>query len=448
MRGGSDLRRRIEEAIAPVSDHDHEDDGDDVTGAKVVEGGDDPSDDESTVVASRRSALRTKTAPRLNVTDKRYKGKRTSRKALDQDRGDILDEKEHSLAELGDLFEMEDAEDDEEQEEEDGDEEKDGDEEMEMSAASDEEEEEEDSLVEIDRLKSKEMDEVAKGRVIRDQLRLWEKLMEIRIQLQKVATKVNRFPRHQSWSQFKSAFELPHRQAVKRARESVSDLLDDLLELQSSALSRLNEEVEEKDESPSKRMKLSEYSSLLSRRHEELLPFRDATIHKWNDRTKLASGNVNSKKAFSALETSTLKQIQFVLADKSRLVARTQVKRSDYKVLGTEEEDDKEKDEEKSRDEEIFDDDDFYHQLLRELIERKTVGVTDPSQLGRHWLQVQRLRSKAKKNNVDTRASKGRKARYDIHQKLINFMAPNQKIGWSDSAKNELFSSLFGQCGR
>lgn len=33
--------------------------------------------------------------------------------------------------------------------------------------------------------------------------------------------------------------------------------------------------------------------------------------------------------------------------------------------------------------EEIFDDDDFYHQLLRELIEHKSEGVSDPIQLGR-----------------------------------------------------------------
>ena len=29
-------------------------------------------------------------------------------------------------------------------------------------------------------------------------------------------------------------------------------------------------------------------------------------------------------------------------------------------------------------DEEIFDDDDFYHQLLRELIQRKTADINDP----------------------------------------------------------------------
>ena len=34
-------------------------------------------------------------------------------------------------------------------------------------------------------------------------------------------------------------------------------------------------------------------------------------------------------------------------------------------------------------DEQIFNDDDFYHQLLRELIERKTVDTSDPTTMGR-----------------------------------------------------------------
>ena len=35
-------------------------------------------------------------------------------------------------------------------------------------------------------------------------------------------------------------------------------------------------------------------------------------------------------------------------------------------------------------DEEIFDDDDFYHQQLRELIERKTADINDPVALTRY----------------------------------------------------------------
>ena len=51
-------------------------------------------------------------------------------------------------------------------------------------------------------------------------------------------------------------------------------------------------------------------------------------------------------------------------------------------------------------------------QLLRELIERKmdTSEGGDPVAMGRQWLQLQKLRAKAKKD-VDTRASKGRKIR-------------------------------------
>ena len=37
----------------------------------------------------------------------------------------------------------------------------------------------------------------------------------------------------------------------------------------------------------------------------------------------------------------------------------------------------------KDYEEEIFDDDDFYHQLLRELIERKTADINDPIALSR-----------------------------------------------------------------
>ena len=45
--------------------------------------------------------------------------------------------------------------------------------------------------------------------------------------------------------------------------------------------------------------------------------------------------------------------------------------------------------EEDEVDAEIFDDDDFYQQLLKELIDRKSEGVTDPVLLGRQFLKIQ-----------------------------------------------------------
>merc|ERR1712147_584924 len=100
-------------------------------------------------------------------------------------------------------------------------------------------------------------------------------------------------------------------------------------------------------------------------------------------------------------------------------MGRTQVVRVECSVLGQEREERDGQQEDKN----IFDDSDFYHHLLRELIEKKTAATSDSAEVGRQWLQIQKLRSKLKKK-VDTRASKGRKVRYDIHTKLVNFMAP------------------------
>merc|ERR1711881_347325 len=116
---------------------------------------------------------------------------------------------------------------------------------------------------------------------------------------------------------------------------------------------------------------------------------------------------------------------------------RTQVSRLESDIL-----DQEPAASEKMENENIFDDSDFYHHLLREIIEKKTAVNSEEGQVGQHWLQIQKLRSKLKKK-VDTRASKGRKVRYDVHTKLVNFMAPiSQPNQMNDSAKNELFSSL------
>lgn len=47
---------------------------------------------------------------------------------------------------------------------------------------------------------------------------------------------------------------------------------------------------------------------------------------------QVASGN--SSKNFSAFEQSTLKQIEHILADRSRVIRRTQLRRSEYHILG------------------------------------------------------------------------------------------------------------------
>jgi protein AATF/BFR2 len=49
------------------------------------------------------------------------------------------------------------------------------------------------------------------------------------------------------------------------------------------------------------------------------------------------------------------------------------------------------------------------------------------------------------KKIVDTKASKGRKMRYNVHEKLQNFMAPEDRGTWSIKAREEFFASLLGK---
>jgi protein AATF/BFR2 len=133
--------------------------------------------------------------------------------------------------------------------------------------------------------------------------------------------------------------------------------------------------------------------------------------------------------------------------DKDRILKRTQLKRGAYKICGKKEEapketlkletiNNKEKNV-KDYDEEIFDDQDFYNQLLRELIDRKSNNLTDPVELTRHSIELQKLRTKTKKK-VDTKASKGRKIKFDTHKPLVNFMAPIFRTTMPEEARYEL----------
>lgn len=140
--------------------------------------------------------------------------------------------------------------------------------------------------------------------------------------------------------------------------------------------------------------------------------------------------------------------------DKDRIIRRTQLKRSMLSILGKEDVDDEserkktENDENdksalrdrhlKDYDEEIFDDQDFYNQLVRELIDRRSANVVDPVELARKSIELNQLRAKNKKK-VDTKASKGRKIRYNVHKPLVNFMAPIYRNQMPEETRFEFF---------
>ena len=84
--------------------------------------------------------------------------------------------------------------------------------------------------------------------------------------------------------------------------------------------------------------------------------------------------------------------------------------------------------------------------LLKELLENRSAEL-NANGVGEFVVsQPYELMRQAKtKKVVDTKASKGRKLRYTVHEKLQNFMAPEDKNAWGERQRDELFSSLFGR---
>lgn len=57
-------------------------------------------------------------------------------------------------------------------------------------------------------------------------------------------------------------------------------------------------------------------------------------------------------------------------------------------------------------------------------------------------------RTAAPKRAIDTRASKGRRIRYEVHEKLAHFMPPVPRETWSEAQRDRLFRQLAGRAQR
>uniref|UniRef100_A0A452E3Z3 Apoptosis antagonizing transcription factor n=1 Tax=Capra hircus TaxID=9925 RepID=A0A452E3Z3_CAPHI len=505
MAGPQPLALQLEQLLNPgPREADPEADPEEATAAKVIDRFDEGEDGEGDFQAV--GSIRKLASASLLDTDKRYSGKTTSRKAWKEDHWEQT------------LSGSSDKEISDEDGSADGDSEGLGLEEFDEEALSAEDQEGEDEgdsslsisdfekftegMDDLDKAEARASEdgravmtfsevrvseEVEKGRAVKNQIALWDQLLEGRIKLQKALLTTNQLPQPDVFPVFKDKGGPEFASALKNSHKALKALLRSLVDLQEELLfqypdtrylidgtkpkAESEEEISSDDEQlveeekkkpqrrgPAKRkLEMEEYPSFMAKRFVDFTVYRNRTLQKWHDKTKLASGKLG--KGFGAFERSILTQIDHILMDKERLLRRTQTKRSVYRVLGKPEPAVQPVPESlpgqpeilpeapanahlKDLDEEIFDDDDFYHQLLRELIERKTSSLdpNDQVAMGRQWLAIQKLRSKIHKK-VDRKASKGRKLRFHVLSKLLSFMAPIDHTTMNDDASHLL---IFG----
>ncbi|TVY45037.1 Protein bfr2 [Lachnellula subtilissima] len=168
---------------------------------------------------------------------------------------------------------------------------------------------------------------------------------------------------------------------------------------------------------------------------------RQTTLEKWSAKVRgptsvVVEGKVKRKQASVQSITSV---IQEQLSNSDHLIRKTKIPRSCAPV---------QRDLKISEDPNIYDDGNFYQLLLKELVDQRRVeSLTAPAAGAGNGgaLQWTAVKEAKTKKNVDTKASKGRKMRYTVHEKLQNFMAPEDRANWEPDAIDRFFGTLLGQ---
>ncbi|KAH2415123.1 rRNA-processing protein bfr2 [Aspergillus fumigatus] len=285
--------------------------------------------------------------------------------------------------------------------------------------------------------------DAAKGRAVKQQRATFDALLNARIKLQKGLTAINRLT-----VTTKGSDETPSidGEAIKSAESAALALWSTLEDLRLALADAQTQDESKKRKRPSAVSVATSTDSLWKRMTDlesDAVPHRRTVLDKWslkvrgstaalpNARGKLLGANASNQQTISAVIDA---QVASETGDRA---AKRRRHSSDEGP------------------EPVYDDTVFYQSLLRDLVEQRmsssdaitngidTLHLQLPSRQGIH--PITGMRKDKVKRDVDTRASKGRKMRFDVHEKLQNFMAPEDRGTWTITAREEFFASLLGK---
>lgn len=315
----------------------------------------------------------------------------------------------------------------------------------------------------VGRMSQSAVNDALKGYAITRQNKLFDSILNLRMKVQKATTNANLLPVNSSI--MKDYATKKSEDKIADAEEACYDLLDTLFDLRKTLMKKDSVACDEelKKVKSSRKRKLSDYMGVATSYDSLLEKYRSSVLTKWSAKIHNTSGSsaITAGK-FKSFNQSAEQQVKNNLTDMDRLVKKTKLNRRQILPLGYEsilnqatiEDDGEESDpdipkqsssDHKTRTAEIdhiFDDEDFYRTLLNDLIDKKIQNSNATSGLTIALKSLQ-LAQKMKKN-VDTKASKGRKLRYNIQEPIANFEVPRGSWKWDDYQIDEFFASLLG----
>lgn len=274
---------------------------------------------------------------------------------------------------------------------------------------------------------SQQQSEVEKGVAIQQQRKVYDGLLNLRIRLQKALVAVNTFPVIDDSE--------PATEPYEAAEVAAINLLN--------TISNLKHDFGNTAQVGSKRKREIEISlsndeiwEQLEEEERELAKSRQDRLEKWSRRVQSVTVTT-APKGLGAKNKTLINNLEDQLADSDdRLVKKTRVPRSCAPAQAAKR---------VAEDEYIYDDADFYQLLLKELVEQRTVDTSGDQVNGVPSVMLTAAKDVKMRKNVDRKASKGRKMRFTVHEKLQNFMAPEDRRSWEQGAIDRFFVTLFGQ---
>lgn len=341
----------------------------------------------------------------------------------DEDMDDGLD----ALVDGGD--DSEELDDEDEEEDEEGSEGEDEDDEEEEEDDDDEEEDESaksaSARPNMSALSNRA--DVDKGVAIQKQRKIYDGLLNLRIRLQKALVAANSFPTIESDVDAES-------EPYEAAEEAAIKLLNTISSLRESIGAPTRTGEKRKRELVAS-MSNEDIWEQLQGEDNGATSFREERLEKWSK--KVQSVNMTRQNGISQRNKTLIDALQEQLTvPDNRLVKRTRVPRSCAPAQLAKKATD---------DEYIYDDADFYQLLLKELVDQRTVEGTADHAAAVPTVMVTATKEAKLRKQVDRKASKGRKMRFTVHEKLQNFMAPEDRRGWEQGAIDRFFGTLFGR---
>ncbi|TVT98178.1 hypothetical protein EJB05_56558 [Eragrostis curvula] len=279
-------------------------------------------------------------------------------------------------------------------------------------------------------------EDALRGQAVKNQKAIWDKTLEMRFLLQKAFSTSNKLPQEPIKARF-CHHDKEIEQAYDDLLNSSKQTLGSLLELQEAMLES-NQAAKGADEMPSASKEEDDEWSEVQNLQTRITKFRNTEIDKWQRKIQVTTGAAALKGKLHAFNQDISDQVAGYMRDPSRMINRMYLTKSTVGVFGEDAEEPETAKEGHTigGDPELIDDSEFYQQLLKEFLESCDRGASESAF---YALKKQQLK---KRKLVDRRASKSRKIRYHVREKITNFMAPVPMALPPMAPK--LFENLFG----